>query len=219
MVRDTERDWLNLGAASRLLGVNESTLRRWADAGLVETFRTPGGHRRFSLRDLRRLIRSDGSALGELDREALQQIRERLEHRAEAPPAWLQRTTPDHRQAFGELGRRMLTLVSRYLAADDNGAALQPEIGTLGAEYARISQTAGLSLAEAVSAFAYFRRGMDEAVRRHARDHGLSADAAGGVWEQVSALEDWVLVAFTSAFEQSGVAESAPAGGRAPRGG
>ncbi|HSP55765.1 MAG TPA: MerR family DNA-binding transcriptional regulator, partial [Dehalococcoidia bacterium] len=36
--------WITLGQACKLLGVNESTLRRWADAGNVRSFRTPGGH-------------------------------------------------------------------------------------------------------------------------------------------------------------------------------
>ena len=38
---------LSLGPASRLLGVDPDTLRRWADEGRVEAFTTPGGHRRF----------------------------------------------------------------------------------------------------------------------------------------------------------------------------
>jgi len=31
--------WLTLGQACRMLNVDESTLRRWADAGQVRTFR------------------------------------------------------------------------------------------------------------------------------------------------------------------------------------
>ena len=40
-------DWLTLGEASRILGVDPDTLRRWADGGKIEVFTTPGGHRRF----------------------------------------------------------------------------------------------------------------------------------------------------------------------------
>jgi excisionase family DNA binding protein len=39
--------WLTLGEAARYLGVHESTLRRWSDAGRIESRRTAGGHRRF----------------------------------------------------------------------------------------------------------------------------------------------------------------------------
>ena len=45
-----------LGEASRLLGVDPDTLRRWADEGRVPAFTTPGGHRRFERRALERLV-------------------------------------------------------------------------------------------------------------------------------------------------------------------
>jgi len=35
-----------------LLGVGEATVKRWADAGEIDCFRTPGGHRKFRLRDV-----------------------------------------------------------------------------------------------------------------------------------------------------------------------
>ena len=52
-------DPLRLSDAARLLGVSAVTLRRWADAGRVDYFRTPGGQRRFLRDDLER-IRGDG---------------------------------------------------------------------------------------------------------------------------------------------------------------
>jgi excisionase family DNA binding protein len=41
------REWIPVGEATRLLGVSPATLRRWADAGRLSVFTTPGGHRRF----------------------------------------------------------------------------------------------------------------------------------------------------------------------------
>ena len=49
--------WLSLGAAAEFVGVNGATLRRWADAGKVRVYRTPGGHRRFNPTDLESLLR------------------------------------------------------------------------------------------------------------------------------------------------------------------
>src|SRR6266542_3966693 len=51
-------DWLSLGPASRLVGVDPDTLRRWADDGRVRAFATPGGHRRFATEDLQRLVQA-----------------------------------------------------------------------------------------------------------------------------------------------------------------
>ena len=39
---DNPSRWLSLGEASRLLQVNEATLRQWADNGNVRVYRTPG---------------------------------------------------------------------------------------------------------------------------------------------------------------------------------
>jgi excisionase family DNA binding protein len=50
--------WLSLGPASRLVGVDPDTLRRWADEGRVEAYVTPGGHRRFDRRAIETLVAS-----------------------------------------------------------------------------------------------------------------------------------------------------------------
>jgi excisionase family DNA binding protein len=45
-------EWLTLGQAARYLGVAQSTIRKWSDAGRLPAFYTPGGHRRFRRGDL-----------------------------------------------------------------------------------------------------------------------------------------------------------------------
>jgi excisionase family DNA binding protein len=45
-------DVLSTRQVATLLGVGEATVKRWADAGEIECFRTPGGHRKFRLRDI-----------------------------------------------------------------------------------------------------------------------------------------------------------------------
>ena len=62
-------------------------------------------------------------------------------------------------------------------------------------------QGEGVRLTDAVAAFAYFRRGMDEAVRAYAVNRRLSPDATAGLWERVAVLEDQLLVGLTSAYE------------------
>ena len=49
---------LNVGEAATYLGVSAASLRTWSDKGLVPSYRTPGGQRRYSRDDLDRFIES-----------------------------------------------------------------------------------------------------------------------------------------------------------------
>jgi excisionase family DNA binding protein len=51
---------MTLGEAAEALDVSTSTLRRWADAGRIDTLRTDGGHRRFPAREVQRLSARNG---------------------------------------------------------------------------------------------------------------------------------------------------------------
>jgi diguanylate cyclase (GGDEF)-like protein/excisionase family DNA binding protein len=58
------RRWLRVAEAAELLGVSQTTLRRWADAGAVPSQRTPSGQRRFQPGTLQRLAaESEGAPL------------------------------------------------------------------------------------------------------------------------------------------------------------
>jgi excisionase family DNA binding protein len=46
--------------AARYLGVSLATVRRWADAGHLTCYRTPGGQRRFSREQLDSFVESLG---------------------------------------------------------------------------------------------------------------------------------------------------------------
>jgi methanogenic corrinoid protein MtbC1 len=41
--------------AADILKVNESTIKRWADSGYLKCFKSPGGHRKFKIEDIRDL--------------------------------------------------------------------------------------------------------------------------------------------------------------------
>ena len=55
-------DWIGVAEAARLLGVGTSSVKRWADQGLLRCKKTPGRHRRFSRADVETLLsgRSEG---------------------------------------------------------------------------------------------------------------------------------------------------------------
>jgi excisionase family DNA binding protein len=55
-----DSEWLTLGQAARFLGVAQSTIRKWSDAGRVPAFYTPGGHRRYRRTDLETFLDRSG---------------------------------------------------------------------------------------------------------------------------------------------------------------
>jgi excisionase family DNA binding protein len=55
-----DSEWLTLGQAARYLGVAQSTIRKWSDAGRVPAFYTPGGHRRYRRSDLETFLDRSG---------------------------------------------------------------------------------------------------------------------------------------------------------------
>ena len=46
---------LRISEAANKLGVSVKTIRRWDHSGLIECFRTVGGHRRFLLIEIQRI--------------------------------------------------------------------------------------------------------------------------------------------------------------------
>src|SRR5438270_9463905 len=49
---------LSTSQAARALGVSLGTIRRWSDMGYLESYRTPGGQRRFSHEQINQFVGS-----------------------------------------------------------------------------------------------------------------------------------------------------------------
>ena len=49
---------LTISQAAEELGVSLGTIRRWSDMGYLESYRTPGGQRRFSQQHIERFVES-----------------------------------------------------------------------------------------------------------------------------------------------------------------
>ncbi len=197
--------WITLGQACKLLGVNESTLRRWADAGQVRSFRTPGGHRRFSEDDLRALVAGQGprepySAIGSL---ALTRIRRRLQRgRSQAAP-WFTNLNESQRERMRLLGRRLVTLVSEYLTRGARRTRLLEEAREIGQEIGKELANDGLPLRDFLEAFTFFRKGLDDTAIELSQKSQLSSEEAAEIWELLSSLADQVLLAIAAAYDEA----------------
>ncbi|MFX0064972.1 MAG: IS607 family transposase [Candidatus Hermodarchaeota archaeon] len=56
---DFMKYYVAIGEASKRLGVCIKTIRRWDKDGKIHCYRTPGGHRRFALVEIERIISGD----------------------------------------------------------------------------------------------------------------------------------------------------------------
>src|SRR5262249_37624051 len=111
----TGSELLALGPASKLVGVDPDTLRRWADDGRVEVSVTPGGHRRFHRRSLERLLRagSDERAtlarLGGTPQRLTAAYRRTYRTTRATAPDPVRAVPEDDRAAWRDSGRELVT--------------------------------------------------------------------------------------------------------------
>jgi excisionase family DNA binding protein len=195
--------WLTLGQACKVLNVDESTLRRWADAGQVRTFRTPGGHRRFADSDVRAIVQGRTprpvSAVSDL---ATRRIRQQL-HRGPATTAdWYASVDETQRERLRPLGRRLMTLVADYVAKRGKRSSLLEEARVTGEEYGVELARAGMSLSQAMHAFTFFRRSLDQSAKQALAKTGASQAESTDVCEQIMALADEVLMGIAGAYDE-----------------
>lgn len=60
-----DKDYLRPAEVARLFRVNPETVTRWAKEGWVQSARTPGGHRRYSVAEIDRLLAEGTERNGE----------------------------------------------------------------------------------------------------------------------------------------------------------
>lgn len=195
--------WLTLGQACRLLNVDESTLRRWADAGQVRTFRTPGGHRRFAESDVRSIVDGRGKKqeLGNVGDLATRRIRRQVHSSQNAD--WYATVDDAQRERLRVLGRGLMTLVADYVAKRRRKSSLLEEARATGAQYGAALEGAGMSLSQAMHAFTFFRRSLDQSAKQALAKQGAPAAEATEVCEQIMALSDEVLLGIAGAYERA----------------
>lgn len=211
--------WLSINEACKLLGVDQSTLRRWSDAGKVPVFRTPGGHRRYSEDDLRALLGGQprrqerprlsrqvltDRSLSAYEEDYLHSAREKRWYHAYSPA-----TLDEHRR----LGRRLVDLAVRF-AASAPGAGDRPsllaEAEQIGGQYGRSGAAAGLTMSETVEAFLFFRFPVIRSVMGMIEEEGLAARRAVRLFLEIGRFTDQVLTATVRAHEAARESHVAP---------
>lgn len=193
-----ESRWVNLGRACEILGVNESTARRWADAGRIRCFRTPGGHRRFAEEDLLGLTR--GGRGGAIEAAAVRRIRRQL-HSGSGEADWYGALGEDEREALRPLGRRLAGLVGDCVSRRRPQAAVETEAGAIGLRYGQLLVERGTPLQRAIEAWTFFRRSLDGTAKRLAERDRMDAGQAERARERIAGLAERVLLGVTAAYD------------------
>jgi excisionase family DNA binding protein len=194
-------DWLPLGAASRLIGVDPGTLRRWADEGRIAHLTTPGGHRRFRREALEPLLRAASSAtpnltrLGATPARLARLYRRRYQTQAGGLVAGLHLGQVE-RDAFRADGRALVGLLLRHL--DEGGAAGQSAALAQAADLvhgigARLA-AAGTSLTDVVALFVEARWPLLAELGAAASRRRLRPDQLAELYERASTAFDRLLL-------------------------
>ena len=206
--RPAAQNWLTLGAASELLGVSESTIRRWADAGDVGSYRTRGGHRRILEEDLRQLVSAQAGAPPSRDTDrisdiAIGRIKRRISRGRQGHTTTVfERLSDDARERLRLLGRQLVDLFARYVASNPKGERFTEDAHTLGREYGRTLVLSGVGLTAAVQTFNAMRRSLEETASQIAAEAGLNAEDAVEAVEATLGLADTILEAMAEVYEQ-----------------
>lgn len=208
------RAWLTLGQASRMLGVDPDTLRRWADGGKVEVFHTPGGHRRFPRATIEGMIprpratrRPALSSLGEPPDRVAAEFRRRVRHDLGdlAEQDWRSRFDERSLRWFRERGMRMsaLLLGSLDTARRAGREQLLAQAAALGREYGVEAARHELSLGEATGAFLFFRARFMAEIATVARRRSLDAARTADLFGEADRALDRVIVALIDGHQRA----------------
>jgi excisionase family DNA binding protein len=203
---DPDDPWLALGAAARLVGVGPDTLRRWADSGKVQAYQTPGGHRRFLRSSLEEMINAPRRSrygverLPDSRRMMAGELHRRMQRTGYGSQPWQARLTAEQRDDFRRWGQRTFALVIEYIAASKRSERqlLLEEAEKVGGLYGAEASAAGMSLAETVEAFLFFRTPVLDAITGHLRRRSADVADVTTAFHEANAAVDQVLVALVA---------------------
>jgi excisionase family DNA binding protein len=200
--------WVTLTEACRLLGVSPSTIRRWGDTGMVRTFVTPGGHRRFSRAGLEALLpdrprsRPTLGELGETPGRMARGYRRAAEAGTGHMP-WIDELDETRRERFRAYGRSIVAALVASLDADDprHRQDLLRDAEDACREYGRVAGLEGLAVSTTADLFLRFRRPFLAELGALARRRELDATATATLIADATAALDGLHLATLRGWE------------------
>ena len=201
----SQRQWLTLKDASDVLGVHFTTLRTWADNGEIQVFRTPGGHRRFSVTDLRRFLkerveREAGANPPSVIETAIQQVQAEMAKLPREELPWRYPLDGDAKVLRRNRGQQLFALALSYVMKPQQRDRILAEGHRLGEEYGREAYHHGVNLADTGRAVRFFRNQLVQAVRAEEAPELVNADDLR-IQQHIDHFLDEVLYAVLRGYE------------------
>jgi excisionase family DNA binding protein len=205
-------DWLTLSEACNVLGIHPITLRSWVDQGLIQAFRTPGGHRRLRRTEVREFLvqqqtsPSARSLLPPPD-QAVREIRREMSTDPVQHSTWYAQLTERQRSEQRLIGQRLIGLLLQFVSRTDNANEFLLEGRALASMYGSGLKRAGLKASDVARGFLFFRRTIIQATY-HPGSTYAQGDADGvRLLERINRFMDELLIATLDAYD----AEVSPA--------
>ncbi|MDP3879473.1 MAG: helix-turn-helix domain-containing protein [Dehalococcoidales bacterium] len=197
---------ISISEASHVLGVSEAALRQWTDEGKIKAFITPGGHRRYSRTDLKKFMGSQQKMLGIKDlvgelEDTVQVHREVFKAALEAT-FWYNRLDEESQERLAHLGRRLLSLIIRYITEPSKREETVKLAREVGHDFGDTLAKIGLPLTDSVEAFMLHRTPiMDAATHMVKKREAFNGRVVEAI-PRVGHVMDEALVSLVAAHQQ-----------------
>lgn len=197
---------ISISEASHILGVSEAALRQWTDDGLVKAFITPGGHRRYSTDELKRIMASHQKLPGIKQlvtglEDTADKHRELDRNRLQAMP-WFAGLDKKDQAALAQEGRHILDLVKQYVSQPGRRPEILVEAREAGARLGEKLAGLGLPLTDAVEVFIMHRDPLMKAATNLKKHKEPLSERVVGAIPLVALVIDEALVGLVSAHQQ-----------------
>lgn len=202
-----QKDWLSLAEASDLLGVHPTTLRRWADAGEISCFRTPGGHRRFRAVDLVAWMQGKQATTlvpqsESLVHSAVGYTRDEMaQQQVSSEPWYMAFEQEEDRRQMRDTGRRLFGLAIQYMSRRREQEPILQEGRRIGEFYGQQCARNEVSLVDTVRALFFFRESLLRAAKPGQAHPGQYDTEDVRIHRQLRHFLDEVMYACLASYE------------------
>ena len=197
-------NWLSLKEVSEILGVHPSTVRNWANQGVLPVHRTQGGHRRFQRAELELWIQSqrmnNPEESNSLFQNALSFARFQISEAHLEKQRWYQKIDEVGRSSYRRSGRTLVQGLIKSQVLDENAAKAEARV--IGVDYASNGRRFGLTILESVQAFLFFRNVLQEAAYHAYESAAIQSPYAwGDMFRNINSFTDKIMLSLIETYE------------------